>query len=386
MWESVAAYRRKNFEVFDKESNNLDEAFTAIMNSEDVHRRRRKMEADALLKLEQEKILAQAEEAERALEERERKIEEEKKRMISTAPDRFMKKAWEVFEAKKVEFEKELFSIDQVMERREARLNLYKLLDNAVEISSSYYVGAEENEVRLTIGTDADHVARYKDWLKSAEGKVTAKRTSLHIALTSLMAKIIDEKKKAKLFRSKKKSEKEIMALTIIDEIEKELHKIEQIKSGDTELKRRYKPKQFAEEISTAYKLCGREAYAAAEAEAADRLCKELKETTITGMYANLEQKREERRRNAIRKEFELASSYGARDTRYEYVWDQPNDKMVYVNIDTMQVLHAKTAICEKCDATIEQSELRCGDCGTGRSAKNLRLYRPLGFKDIRVD
>jgi hypothetical protein len=223
MWETVAAYRHKNFEVFDKESNNLDEAFTAIINSEDVHRRRRKMEADALLKLEQEKILAQAEEAERALEERERKIEEEKKRMISTAPDRFMKKAWEVFEAKKVEFEKELFSIDQVMERREARLNLYKLLDNATEISSSYYVGAEENEVRLTIGTDADHVARYKDWLKSAEGKVAAKRTSLHIALTNLMAKIIDEKKKAKLFRSKKKSEKEILALTIIDEIEKAL-------------------------------------------------------------------------------------------------------------------------------------------------------------------
>ena len=386
MWESVEAYRRKHFDVYDKESNNLDEAFTAIINSEDVHRRRRKMEADALLKLEQEKILAQAEEAERALQEREKKLEEEKKRMISTAPDRFMKKAWEVFERSKVEFENELYSVDQVMERREARLNLYKLLDNAIEIGSSYYLGAEENEVKLTIGTDADHVARYKDWLKSADGKVTARRTSLHIAVTNFMAKLNDEKKKAKLFRSKKKSEKEVAALTIIDEVEKELRKIEQIKNGDMELKRRYKPKQFAEEISVACKLCGKEAYAAAEAEAADRLCKELKETTITGMYSSLDHKREERRRDLVRKEFELASTFGARDTRYEYVWDQPNDKMVYVNVDTMQILHAKTAICEKCDAMIEQSELRCGDCGTGRSAKNLRLYRPLGFKDIRVD
>ena len=67
----------------------------------------------------------------------------------------------------------------------------------------------------------------------------------------------------------------------------------------------------------------------------------------------------------------------------YEFVFDNEQLRNVYVNTDTLAVIHEKTAICERCDAIFAQSELRCADCDAARSAKNLRLYRPLGYKDI---
>lgn len=69
---------------------------------------------------------------------------------------------------------------------------------------------------------------------------------------------------------------------------------------------------------------------------------------------------------------------------RWEFVRDKENDRMCFVNIDTLEIMHAKTAICEKCDAIFEQSELKCVKCDAPRSSNNMKLYRPLGFKDIR--
>lgn len=62
---------------------------------------------------------------------------------------------------------------------------------------------------------------------------------------------------------------------------------------------------------------------------------------------------------------------------------DKDNRRMVYVSVDTGQQRHAKTAICELCDAIFVQHEMKCDDCGAFRSAKNTKLFRPLGFKDI---
>jgi hypothetical protein len=45
-----------------------------------------------------------------------------------------MKHAWSVFEEKKKEFDVTVFYIDQAWDRREARLELYSLLDEAVKV------------------------------------------------------------------------------------------------------------------------------------------------------------------------------------------------------------------------------------------------------------
>ena len=102
--------------------------------------------------------------------------------------------------------------------------------------------------------------------------------------------------------------------------------------------------------------------------------------------YKELEASKEEERREYIRRDFELSTSFGSRITKWEYVLDEQNDCMVYVSVDTVEQRHAKTAICEKCDAIIVQHEMRCITCGTLRSAKNQKLFRPLGFKDITLD
>jgi hypothetical protein len=95
---------------------------------------------------------------------------------------------------------------------------------------------------------------------------------------------------------------------------------------------------------------------------------------------------RVERERNYIRLEFEIASNYGSRITRWESVFNVASEKLVYINVDTMEMIHRNSAICEKCDTLIDQFDLCCIKCKFPRSAKNMRLYRPLGAKDIRID
>jgi hypothetical protein len=130
----------------------------------------------------------------------------------ANAPDRFMRKALREFEEKKAAFAAEIYSTDQIMERREARLELYRLCDAVTEESKKFYKESEDKEEKLTLGTDADHQARYKDWLKSNDGKITYKRTLLSIFYEEILAKIADERKKKKifgLFLSRKEKERQ---------------------------------------------------------------------------------------------------------------------------------------------------------------------------------
>jgi len=116
------------------------------------------------------------------------------------------------------------------------------------------------------------------------------------------------------------------------------------------------------------------------------KVWEELKDTTISKANLFIEQRQKEREMDLLRVEFEMASAYGSRISQWEYCYDRPNEKYVYINTDTLEVIHAKTAICEKCDSIFEQSEKKCKLCDSSRSAKNTALYRPLGFKDIRID
>lgn len=71
---------------------------------------------------------------------------------------------------------------------------------------------------------------------------------------------------------------------------------------------------------------------------------------------------------------------------RWEYVLNKDINKYLYINIDTLQTRHPKTAICEHCDAILIQHELQCEQCQAPRSANNMRHYRPLGYKDITLE
>ena len=51
-----------------------------------------------------------------------------------------------------------------------------------------------------------------------------------------------------------------------------------------------------------------------------------------------------------------------------------------------LQRKHIKTAICEKCDDLFAQSDVKCPTCDAVRSAKNQKLFRPLGFGNITDD
>lgn len=387
MWEKIAAYRVKTFHVFDRDSESLEEALTAILMSDDPHRRRRKQEAARLLEETKQKLQENLDAAERQLKEREYQVELERKQKEAAAPDRHLKKALAEFEKKRDIFKDKLYTVNEIMDRRNDRLELYTYLDVAMNEANAFYEINEEKEIRLTVGTDADHRARYKDYLKTTDGKLAYKRTVITIFYENVLKEIeMNRKKRTIRFGVRKKSEKEVMALTVLDDVDKNMKKLEQIKAGDLELKRRYVPKTWIEETKTAKKLAVKGEFEAAEAAADDRICKELQDSTISGMYNSLEGKRSARKREWVMKEFEVATAFGARGTVYEYLWDKKNDKMVYVDVNTLQILHSKTAICEMCDYIYDQSDIKCKSCDNNRSAKNLRLYRPLGFKDIRVD
>lgn len=49
---------------------------------------------------------------------------------------------------------------------------------------------------------------------------------------------------------------------------------------------------------------------------------------------------REERRKFLVKKEFEIISNFGARETKWEQLYDKTNDKYIYLNSETLEVMH----------------------------------------------
>ena len=84
--------------------------------------------------------------------------------------------------------------------------------------------------------------------------------------------------------------------------------------------------------------------------------------------------------------EHDFIENHGSRITRWESVIDHVNKRRVYANIDTLEIIHKNSAICEKCDYIFEQSDEKCSKCESLRSSKNGKLYRPFGFQNICVD
>lgn len=144
-----------------------------------------------------------------------------------------------------------------------------------------------------------------------------------------------------------------------------------------------------------------------AEKFAHDELLVELKEKVMKMCFRSVMKHQQARERSFFQEEFELMQNQGSRITRlvrlnllsfsfvisfhlvifrWEYVLEKDENKFYYVNVDTLEFKHPKTAICEFCDAFIVQNELACDQCQRHRSPKNKLLYRPLGYKDITLE
>jgi hypothetical protein len=134
MWEQLTGYRKRNFAVFDQKSRTLDEAFVAIINSPDPNKKVIPLTATEKVIIEQNKIKEAAELARQQLVEFERHRADEKRKVQSGQEDRAMSLAWMALEAKKYAFRELEFTTSTIMDRQEARDEVYAVLDKAVEV------------------------------------------------------------------------------------------------------------------------------------------------------------------------------------------------------------------------------------------------------------
>lgn len=394
MWEALTGFRRRYFMLVDTNSATTDEALKAILLQEDPNKNKRRRAADELLAEKKAKQLAEENKAAAELE----AIELEKARRLREAElkaeDRLMKEAWMRLEKKRFEFEDLEFLVESAWERREKRLELYALLDDFVVEADAYWKVQDDKEVRLTIGTDQDHEARYRDFMRTNEGTLLRIRTMVTLALTAEVAKLDEarEKKRHRISGLPKKTDLHSELEGALAEMERKALREVQYKTlkASGASKRQMdaiKPVDYNDELKLMKLVVVKKPeWRGWEEQTRADLFSARRNLTISTTEAAVARKKEERARDYVRIEFEMACLYGSRHTRFELCRDYKNNKDIFVNVDTLELVHVKTAICEKCDDCFQQSDVLCKGCNSRRSAKNQKLYRPLGFKDIRID
>ena len=393
MWEALSGFRRRYFLPLDTNATTCNQALLSILAAEDPNKHKRKKLADELL-AEQK---AKAEEAEAAaskeIAEIERERERKKRSAELAAEDRFMNAAWIALEKKRYEFEDLEFSVERAWEVKERRDELYALFDTFLEKAKEYWDVQDEKEMRLTIGTDQDHEARYRDFMRTPEGQLLRMRTVARIALTAKLEEMEEArlKKAHRVTGPPRKTDKQSEIEGAIEELEVKAAIELQIRNMKAKgaSKRQLaaiKPVDYNDETKLMKSLCNRKFIRECEDAARNEVFNSRRTLTITSTEAAIAKKQDERSKDYVRVEFEMAQLYGSRITSWAKCRDYKNGRDVYVNTDTLELMHIKTAICEKCDAIFQQSDKMCKGCNAVRSGKNSKLYRPLGFKDIRIE
>ena len=401
MWDNLSVYRKRFFATYDMHSPTLDISLAQIVKAKNPNR---KIEmADVALVQEKIQLQKKMDEAEREMRLKVRKDAEEARIKELTAEDRFMKVAWAKLDNQISIITEERYTIDDTWERAEARTHLFQLYDEAVEESVKYWLTRDDRERKLLVGSKEDHEARYADFMTTPEGMHERKRLvlikSFELCLqkyppkprmsgteTSRMGAISEAQTRVirlqtifdKQFKAAVKKQEDYAALK--DEV------VDLDKKEDPELIMEVHSNKIDGEIKVAKKYLDRKEFQAIEKEVDNDLLEDVQRRGLQKFEWEVARSTEERRRMFIRKEFKIITDFGSRNTHWEFVFDNSVMRFVYVNTDTLQVLHDKTAICERCDVVFAQSDLRCQECDAARSAKNLKLYRPLGFKEIVPD
>lgn len=389
MWTYLAKQRAKEFQAMEKEEITLDNAVSAIViSSKGYSSRKQPLSADLRIQLSQKKIKQDAEMAQQELRLQQRRLESEARSLKATAPDRKMHQAWAILSAHKRAFEEEEYLTTDLERRNKDRQKLFALYDIAKAESIAYWEYKDAYDMRVAEGSDADHEARYQDHLQTPEGRAMMEITSLTRLFELVLADI--ETRVAKMKRKpKKKSDRQLMFESNLQELQRILDNLNEPGITEKEFGKRMQhliERDFTDEHTFARKNCKKGDINRAAEIAHKELCAALKVKTLADMRKTIATRQEERRRDYIVKEFEIITNYGSRTTRWEYVLKKDENRYTYIARDTLETRHPKTAICEQCDGIFVQHELRCDGCNGLRSAKNLKLYRPLGFKDITLE
>ncbi len=325
MWDTLLKFRAKNLHIYDTQCDTLAESLDAIVESAENMKTQRlnNNNTEKILEQKQLQVKSGKEQVEKELKLLQKTQDQERKAQEVYGKDRPMKIAWSIYEQQRKAFEAEEFTTEDPYHRRERREDLYRLLDEAIEISKNYYEEFDVEELQRLTGTEDDHEYRYQDYIKTPEG---SKYHTLHVVYYVFMAmdkQIKEKNRKIKNFDETKKTEKQqmveanLMELVKIFEFYKPLYsnftnKVERERAMKQLLKR-----EFHDEMRVANKLATKADLTAAEQKAHDEVYKDLKKKTIFDAEEVIAKQKEERRKDYIRKDFEMASNLGSRITRY---------------------------------------------------------------------
>ena len=376
MWAGLTSYRKKVFAGHDSEAATLEDACKSIIEWVDPNRKRKLVDAEAVLAEEKRKLAEEAEkrEQERLELERQRQEEEERKK-AGPKDDDVVTQAWAAHHAAMAEFEEDYFSTDDVWDRNEARMHLWALLDGAKEVSANYWKRREEIEQIVTEGTREDHEARLAEYLETVHGQLLHRKYFV-LSLLDLLLQQEKDKAQRRGRSALKQTKKEIRLATAKFGAEE----------FDPTKKYKFVEKVLAEEEQTALQYAKKQDIVEAHARAHELEYDWHKKKVIAEMLAHQEVKRGYRVAEINRTEHALVEKHGARDSRWELVWDNKNKRMVYCNLDTLQCVRKHTAICEQCDSIFEYHALSCAECGALRSKRNSKYYHKFLSRDPYED
>lgn len=361
--------------LFPLQSPTLDYALKSILLYEDLIKKTKKLAAD-------EQIIAQKKKMEEEEKEREKELQEILDRQKIEVEDRVkqmddwgMVSAWDLYDRNVAEFAEDYFSTDDAWVRKENREELFALLDTAIQIEQEYWVKKDIIDVLVAEGTIVEHTARLHDYIGTLEGSIHHKYELTKTVLQILVNHI----NIAKALRGKQKfmqTQKEITIRTSLISVE------------DTNylVKPKYNKAFLVEEEIVARKYGSVKDFIEANTKVNEYLYTFHKNKIMNELNIYQVNQRLKRSVENLHTEHNLISNYGSRSTQWEYVYDNKKKYMVYLNVDTLQIIHRNSAICEVCDKIYEQSEKECSKCDAKRSTKNGLLYRPPGVQSICVD
>lgn len=406
LWALLSSFRQRKFHIHDETAKNLKDALITILNSEEVVKKKEIEDVDAILAEQKRKQLEEEELFKKELIERE-KAELMRQQLEKLRPeDKVLVDGWNHLEQLKTEYGETKWTIEKLEKKKYHRQLIYDQYDKIAALYTVYWKKKEDKEIEIITGTADDHWARMRDFVKTKNGSIIAKRTKL-LKLFDILNKNAEEIAKKKGFNTKKnvsvkrKTKQEVaieIAIANLEEhlkdekILEELRKTDPLAANAKQIQLDTKNEKlsidaiFTNEEDTAKKYAKAEDFIQAEKDADLELFETIRERTLLELKESIESGREERRRFLIKKEFDIKTRFGSRETKWEELYDKKNDVYIYLNTETLERKHIKTAICEMCDNCFAQSDVKCQKCDAARSARNQRLYRPLGYGNITDD
>ena len=386
-WEVVAAYRRRWFAGIDEEASSLEEALVAIVQSEDRNAHPEEpVDADAMLRRQRLRVTANEE----------RRTSVHLARLgslhfsspLAEKGDPEVEEVWAELEDQLASNEGRQFSTDEVWEFSQLREQMYALFDRAVQRVEELCEARDRTDLELTIGVPEDHVLRTDDYLETAEGRSEFNR----LFIMRMLRTLLDEAQKQNQQATRVvRTDKELDLAAALIEMGKVMKGVEKRqKERDEAVAAGVQLVSIKEQVGISeaveirmLRLVSRYATKDQERRGKEKTKGELIELVrnraIESIKLELKERKLRRSSNHVLRLQNIERLWGVRGSRWFLVIDKTTEREVLMNVDTLQVVKANTAICEKCDAILKKSELHCGNCDAPRSKANFRFFNELG-------